>query len=73
MANHDIADLVTEANRPNLSRARRPAAGKTRPARILIGILNRQRSFTPPMKLTNIPAVGAATGGLSARLRGRSA
>jgi putative tricarboxylic transport membrane protein len=39
-----------------------PGGGQDRPARILIGILNRQQAFAPPMKLTNIPGRGGGNG-----------
>jgi putative tricarboxylic transport membrane protein len=61
MANHDMPTW-SPSQQTELVAGTPPGGGQDRPARILIGILNRQRSFTPPMKLTNIPGRGGGNG-----------
>jgi len=61
MANHDMPTW-SPSQQTELVAGTPPGGGQDRPARILIGILNRQRRSTPPMKLTNIPGRGGGNG-----------
>jgi putative tricarboxylic transport membrane protein len=61
MANPDMSTW-SPSQETELVAGTPPGGGQDRPARILIGILNRQQSFAPPMKLTNIPGRGGGNG-----------